>query len=300
MSIYVTGDTHGANSFGYFGVDGFMNRLSEESFPEQTEMTKEDYVIICGDFGGVWELKGESTEEEKPGGGLTPEKEALDWLEGRPFTTLFVPGNHENYDRLTGILKPERLDSWVYDDLTPQEKEAIRTGYPRKEWHGGYVREIRPSVLMLERGYVFDIDGCSCFAFGGAKSHDIRDGIVDPLHYENPKKLTRACKRMNRDYQQYRILGVSWWPQELPSGMEMEMGLCELEDHGNKVDFIFTHEAPASNKAIYGLKPDDFSKYLERVKQAVDYKKWFFGHLHDNQSFFNKDFLLYEQIVRIH
>ena len=46
-------------------------------------MTKDDYVIICGDFGGVWTF-----EEE------------LDWLNNKNFTTLFVDGNHENYTRL--------------------------------------------------------------------------------------------------------------------------------------------------------------------------------------------------------
>ena len=54
MAIYVTGDTHGADKFGFHSVDGFVNRLNMESFPEQKFMTKEDYVIICGEFGGVW------------------------------------------------------------------------------------------------------------------------------------------------------------------------------------------------------------------------------------------------------
>lgn len=48
-------------------------------------MTKQDYVIICGDFGGVWD-------------GSKREKYWLDWLEDKPFTTLFVSGNHENYN----------------------------------------------------------------------------------------------------------------------------------------------------------------------------------------------------------
>ena len=42
--IYITGDTHGE-----------VRRLGMDSFPEQKEMTKDDYVIILGDFGLVWE-----------------------------------------------------------------------------------------------------------------------------------------------------------------------------------------------------------------------------------------------------
>ncbi len=43
--IYITGDCHGN-----------FERFDSYIFPEQAEMTKDDYVIICGDFGGVWEL----------------------------------------------------------------------------------------------------------------------------------------------------------------------------------------------------------------------------------------------------
>ena len=45
MSIYITGDCHGD-----------YRRFSAKRFPEQKEMTKDDCVIICGDFGGVWTI----------------------------------------------------------------------------------------------------------------------------------------------------------------------------------------------------------------------------------------------------
>lgn len=50
MAIYVTGDTHGAKQYGFCSVDGFMHRLNIDSFPEQKMMTKDDYVVICGDL----------------------------------------------------------------------------------------------------------------------------------------------------------------------------------------------------------------------------------------------------------
>ena len=65
-------------------------------------MTKEDYVIICGDFGGVWNKEVENKEE----------KHLLDWLEEKPFTTLFVDGNHENLCQC-----PERGDLHFYTCL---------------------------------------------------------------------------------------------------------------------------------------------------------------------------------------
>lgn len=50
--IYITGDCH--QNF---------HRFSTTVFPEQKTMTKDDYVIICGDFGSVWNSPDENKEE---------------------------------------------------------------------------------------------------------------------------------------------------------------------------------------------------------------------------------------------
>lgn len=47
--IYITGDTHSD-----------FSRFEEDRLPIQKEMTKKKYVIVCGDFGGVWAFEGES------------------------------------------------------------------------------------------------------------------------------------------------------------------------------------------------------------------------------------------------
>lgn len=292
MAIYVTGDTHGAKQYGFYSVDGFMHRLNIDSFPEQKMMTKDDYVVICGDFGGVWDFKGESPEE----------KYNLDWLESRNFTTLFVPGNHENYDRLVGINDKKALDSWIFKGLSDVKKNRILNGYPQKEWHGGIVREIRPSVLMLERGYVFDIDGCKCFAFGGARSHDISGGILKAEEFESKKLANKEAERWNLEGKTFRVNHISWWEQEMPEQMEMERGWAMLEDEKYKVDFIFSHDCPASDKyfILRVNEPDELNRYLEQVKQKAECKKWFFGHYHENMMIpGGKDLLLYEQIVQI-
>ncbi len=44
MAIFITGDTHAD-----------FERFKKEIFYEQTELTKNDYVIVCGDFGGIWD-----------------------------------------------------------------------------------------------------------------------------------------------------------------------------------------------------------------------------------------------------
>ena len=225
-------------------------------------MTKEDYVIICGDFGGVWNKEVENKEE----------KHLLDWLEEKPFTTLFVDGNHENFDRLYS--------------------------YPVELWHGGKVHKIRPSVIHLMRGQIYEIDGKSFFTFGGASSHDIESGILDP---EDPD-FKEKKKWLDREWRSYRVNHITWWAQELPSEEEMQEGRANLAAHDNQVDFIVTHCCATSTQMLIDeqkLKPDIETDYLEEIKQTIQFKKWFFGHYHDNRNVSKKEILIYEQFVRI-
>lgn len=248
--IYITGDIHG-NPY----------RLNTECFPEQKEMTRDDTVIIAGDFGIVWDYKGENKDE----------KHKLDWLEDKTFTTVFCEGNHDNHIRLAQ--------------------------YPIKEWNGGLVHEIRPHVLHLMRGEIYTIEGKTFFTFGGASSHDIQDGVLDP---EKDKAL---IKRYSKDWTKlFRVKGVSWWEEELPSEEEMQHGIENLKKYNNKVDFIITHSPSASAIAILGhgaYKQDILTEYLENIKINTEYTRMFSGHMHVNKQMNHKDILIYEQIVRI-
>ncbi len=121
--IFVTGDIHGkADLIGY------------KHFPQGRGLSKDDYVIIAGDFGFPWLMD-------------KSEDFWLNWLDTRPWTTLFIDGNHENFDRL--------------EELTLQD------------WKGGKVRQVRESVLHLTRGQIFNLSGRTFFTFGGASSVDI-------------------------------------------------------------------------------------------------------------------------------
>lgn len=249
--IFITGDTHQD-----------YRRFTELCFPEQKEMTKDDYVIICGDFGGVWNYQHESERE----------KMLMDELEAKSYTTLFVDGNHENFDRL-------------YD-------------YPVELWHGGKVHKIRPSVIHLMRGQIFDIDGKKIFTFGGASSHDVSGGILnmdDPFFEVKRQELRRGSLP-------YRINKFSWWKQELPSISEMEEGRRNLEAVGYQVDFIVTHCSATSTQALFsagGYERDYLTDYLEEIRQKTRFRKWFFGHYHDNRNINAEEIMIYEQIIQI-
>ena len=215
--IYITGDTHSD-----------FSRFTEENFPIQSEMTKDDYVIICGDFGGVWTFEEESSRE----------KEALDWLNNKNFTTLFVDGNHENYTRLYN--------------------------YPIEEWKGGKVHKIRDSVLHLMRGEIFDIDNKKIFAFGGARSHDIQDGI---LNLDEEEKIYEYRKRGAY----FRIRDFSWWDLELPTNIQTLINPT--------------------------YKRDILTDYLQQISEKCTFKRWYFGHYHDYKQVNSQFTLLYENIV---
>ena len=64
-----------------------------------------------------------------------------------PFTVLFVSGNHENFDLLKVL--------------------------PTEEWHGGKVQFIRPHVIHLLRGQVFEIEGYTFFTMGGGGGSEL-------------------------------------------------------------------------------------------------------------------------------
>lgn len=122
--IYITGDTH-------IPID--ISKLSTTNFPQQKKMTKKDFVIIAGDCGAVWDNSKSDVWWQN-------------WLKDRNFTTLFVDGNHENFDLLNK--------------------------YPVVEWNGGLVHMINDSLIHLMRGQVYVIDGIKIFTMGGATSID--------------------------------------------------------------------------------------------------------------------------------
>lgn len=246
--IFVTGDTHGDYS-----------RFDTSIFPEQGTLTKADYMIVCGDF-GIWD-----TSKER--------KNRLDQLEARPFTTLFVDGNHENFDL---------LDS-----------------YPPTQWKGGSVHFIRPSIIHLMRGQTFELNEKRIFTMGGASSHDVSDGILNLDDSEFKRKrdlLERQGKYM------YRINHRSWWKEELPSQEEYETARASLEACDWNVDYVFTHCGPSSVTAILGgglYQPDALTDFLEEVSQRLHFDYWFFGHYHDNRNLMRKYLQLYEQILEL-
>lgn len=231
MTVYVTGDVHGRAEYG-------SSRFAFKNWPLGRTLTRDDAVIVAGDFGFVWD-------------GSNAERYWLDWFESKPWTTCFVDGNHENHHALANL--------------------------PVREWNDGIVHEVRPRVLHLMRGEVFDIDGLTVLAMGGAASND----------------------------RQYRKEGRSWWPEEMPSEKETEHCRSSLDRVGWKVDYVVTHEAPAA--LAEGLcrergreyRGDPLQTFLGELDGRLGYRVWFFGHYHRDKWCDTRHRLIYRDIVPI-
>ncbi len=117
--IYVTGDMHGS-----------VSRFEEKAFDK---LRSGDILIICGDFGFIWNGDG---QEEK----------ILQFMGRQKYKILFIDGCHENFDKLYS--------------------------YPEDIWCGGKIHRINDNLFHLCRGQVFQIEGNSVFTMGGGYSVD--------------------------------------------------------------------------------------------------------------------------------
>lgn len=117
--ILFTGDVHG----------------DRERFKKAAlkKLKKSDALIICGDFGCIWD-------------GSKKEKSFLKWLGKRRYSVLFVEGAHDNFAEI--------------------EK------YDTEEWCGGLTRKISGNLRQLIRGHVFEVAGKKVFAFGGGRNSE--------------------------------------------------------------------------------------------------------------------------------
>jgi len=135
--------------------------------------------------------------------------------------------------------------------------------YPVEEWNGGKIHKIRHNLIHLMRGEVYCIEEQWIFTFGGGYSID----------------------------KYRRQEGVSWWPQEMPSEEEYLNAEENLKKINYRVDYIITHTAPS--ESVYylstirslGIRNDvaeelQLTTFLDRIRQQVEYKYWYFGHFH--------------------
>ncbi len=122
--IFVTGDTHASYD---------ISKLSSKNFTLGRHLNKYDYVIVLGDFGLVWDNSSE-------------ERYWIKWLSDKPWTTLFIDGNHENHEKIRALTSTKMF--------------------------GSYVGKVNDSIYHLKRGYIYTIEDLKILTIGGAASVD--------------------------------------------------------------------------------------------------------------------------------
>lgn len=183
--IYITGDSHG-------------ERDKINNLEIQLELTENDYLIIAGDFGFIFNNN-------------YLEELILNELSTKPFKILFVDGNHECFP---AICK-----------------------YPIVEKWNGKTHKIRDNIYHLMRGQVFEIEGKKIFTMGGAYSVDrmFRKLNVSYWEEEIPNAAEMAEARSNLERHNYEVDYII--THTLPSSVKLLMGYEVSQEHEEDADF---------------------------------------------------------------
>ena len=135
------------------------------------------------------------------------------------------------------------------------ENFDILESYPISTWNGGKARIIEKNIIHLMRGQIYNIDGKKIFTFGGGHSQDF----------------------------EFRRDSDNWWKREQPTHEEIKEGIQNLALNDDIVDYIITHEPPASLKEcleVDVLQRLEVHAFFEDIIKACSYRKWFFGKCH--------------------
>jgi hypothetical protein len=245
--IFVSGDTHS---------DSDIHKLGSEKLQH---LTKSDYIVILGDFGLIFESNKESSKE----------KYWLDWLNQKAFTTLFIDGNHENFDRLLNC--------------------------PTQDFFSGKASRIAETVWYLRRGEIYEIDGCKFFCFGGASSVDRKlrmPGITWwPQEIPSEAELQHAMENLERHDWDVDYV----FTHTCPESIRRIIPQLPVNDH---IPAVMPYKGP-----------DAVNEMLEIIRGKLSFKRWYFGHFHMDMDFdldsisaggVNQHFTtLYNQIRRV-
>jgi len=260
--IFLAGDFHGE-------ID-MKDTLRNRNFPQQKELTKDDYLIQLGDFGLIWDDPISATTEQ----------ELVDWLSNKLFTTIVVLGNHENYDRITMLPVVDMFGSkvWKYTD----------------------------SIFILQRGRVYTIGGKTFFTMGGAKSIDqaIRTEGRSWWRQEIPSRREFMIGLSVLDSIDWNVDYVI--THTIPKRMINEYMNCQREKYFKQMGCPEGWYDRISDQFVdtdyYDDKKDIVAEYLDVVffEHNLKFKKHFAGHFHDNwTSKDGKHNILYRSVVEL-
>lgn len=146
--------------------------------------------------------------------------------------------------------------------------------YPTEQWNGGLTRCISGNLRQLIRGHIFDIQGKKIFAFGGGAGEE--NGGMPPC---SPETAARY---------------------EVPPDTELAEADSRLAALDNAVDYIISYEPPVTlaeflNQSVSAT--DTVGVYLDRKKDSVKFRTWFFGKYHLNKIVPPRFMALFDSVI---
>jgi len=171
--IYVTGDMHG--DIGRFGSK------------ELRQLKKGDTLLVCGDFGFVWD-------------GSKAEQAALKKIGKLGYNVCFIDGVHENF--------------------------ALLGQYPVVMWGEAPAQHICGNLYHLLRGEIYTIEGKTVFAMGGGVSpdDDFREPDDARASWEIPSReeFDRAAANIERAHGQLDYIITHEPPMKIKSFLQLK------------------------------------------------------------------------------
>lgn len=199
------------------------------TFSERFHLTPEDTIVILGDAG--WNY-------------YTDKRDFLakSFLKRLGVTIFSIHGNHE--------ARPGKLSF-----------------YHETEWRGGtvYVEDEFPNILFARDGEVYDLDGHTAIAIGGAYS-------VDKYY-----RLSHWLK---------------WFPDEQPDDEIKARVEAKLNALDWNIDLVLSHTCPQKFVPVEAfLSCVDQStvdrsteEWLDTIEDRLNYQHWLCGHWHIDKA----------------
>ncbi|MBR2715853.1 MAG: metallophosphoesterase [Ruminococcus sp.] len=153
------------------------------------------------------------------------------------------------------------------------ENFDILKQYEYCELFGSSARKISDNIYCLKRGEIYTINNKKFFCLGGGDVEDSIENLDDnPLNHKS-----------------------------MPTDIELENAVNNLQNNDKKVDVIITHEAPASVKRVIRRDAviNDLNIFLDTLLHNVWYDQWIFGSLHTDRVISRSMTCVYQEVIKI-
>lgn len=297
--VFVCGDTHGGaaqdleklnnknfknhylrNVLFKFSNKPFTNRLQNNFNNRKMKfyrngycdvfLSKQDKVVVLGDFGLVWSLPNEKYYKE--------ELFYLKQFTQKPYQLLFVDGNHDNHNLLNS------LETKYYC--------GGKVGVAYSDKNG--------EVIHLKRGEVYVFNNKKYLVLGGATTHSYLEETEnknwwskEDLQFKDVKNCLKNLKKHNFEVDYVlthtcpSFVGLELYNQlEKPTEPKTFYEEREYKKQQNKL-----------NKYLFKSN-DNHSKFFEKLltKYNLKFKEWHFGHYHEDKKLLDKFYVHYDLV----